>query len=221
MEPQPRYPLSWPAAWKRTPSHQRRPARFHGTRTSYGSDPSTVWRQKQTLTVADAIHRLGLELRRLGVRDGGWLISSNVKLRLDGLPYSGEKPPDDPGVAVYFQLRGADRVLACDTWTRVADNLAAVAAHVNAIRAIERYGVGTIDQAFAGYDALPAKGATWRTTLGFAPDQIVTLAEIDLAFRQRARDAHPDAANGSHDAMASLTAARIEARHELETMAGA
>ena len=106
-------------------------------------------------------------------------------------------------------------MLACDTWTRLADNLAAVAAHVNALRAIERYGVGTVDQAFAGYDALPAKGATLRTTLGFAPDQTVTLDDVDAAFRSRAREAHPDAEKGSHDAMASLTAARIEAREEL------
>ena len=215
MQTDQRYPLFWPAAWKRTPAATRKIARFHGTRTQYSTDRTFSWRQKQTLTVADAIGRLGEELRRLGARDGDWLISSNVKVRLDGLPYSDQRTPDDPGVAVYFRLRGADRVLACDTWTRVADNLAAVAAHVSAIRAIERYGVGTIDQAFAGYDALPPKGATWRMTLGFSPDQIVTLEEVDTAFRQRAREAHPDAQNGSHDAMSSLTAARLEAREEL------
>jgi hypothetical protein len=124
-------------------------------------------------------------------------------------------PVADPAVAVYFRLHNADRVLACDAWTRVADNLAAVAAHVEAIRAIERYRVGTVDQAFAGYAALPPKGSTWRTTLGFTPDQIVTPEEVDRAFRERARDAHPDAGRGSHDAMASLTVARQEARAEL------
>lgn len=210
-----RFPLFWPASWKRTPPSKRRVARFHGTRRLPTNDPGLMFRTKQTLTVADAIGRLGEELRRLGVRAGAWLISSNVRVRLDGLPYSDQRNPDDPGVAVYFTLRGADRVLACDTWTRLADNLAAVAAHVEAIRAIERYGVGTVDQAFAGYDALPAKGATWRTTLGFAPDQTVTLDDVDAAFRARAREAHPDAEKGSHDAMASLTAARIEARQEL------
>lgn len=212
--PDQRCPLHWPAAWKRTAAGRRKPARFHGTRTVTGMSGST-YQQKQALTMADAIDRLSTELGRLGVRDGGWLISSNVKTRRDGLPYSDQRAPDDPGVAVYFTLRGADRVLACDAWARVADNLAAVAAHIEAIRAIDRYGVGTIDQAFAGYDALPPKGATWRTTLGFAADQIVTLDEVDAAFRARAREAHPDAENGSHDAMSSLTAARLEARQEL------
>jgi hypothetical protein len=116
---------------------------------------------------------------------------------------------------VYFKLKGQDRVLACDVWTRVADNLTAIAHHIDAIRAIDRYGVGNLEQAFAGYTALPAKGQTWRTTLGFAPDQPVTREEVDAAFRERARSAHPDAEQGSHDAMASLTEARLEARKEL------
>jgi len=213
METQ-RHPLAWPAAWKRTPASARKIARFHATRDHRGDPGSFRWR-KQALTVADAIGRLADELRRLGVRAGDWLVSSDMEIRRDGLPYSDQRAPADPGVAVYFRLRGADRVLACDTWTRGADNLAAVAAHIAAIRAIDRYGVGTIDQAFAGYAALPPKGSTWRTTLGFAPDQIVTLDDVDAAFRARARDAHPDAAKGSHDAMSNLTAARIEARAEL------
>jgi hypothetical protein len=33
----------------------------------------------------------------------------------------------------------------------VADNIAAIAAHIDAIRRQDRYGVGTLDQAFAGY----------------------------------------------------------------------
>jgi len=146
----------------------------------------------------------------MGVRENDWLVSSNLRLKLDGLPYSNQAAPSDPGVAVYFQLKGKDRVLACDTWDRVADNIAAVAAHVEALRAIERYGVGSVDQAFAGYAALPAKSETWRSTLGFGPDDIVTEARVLAAFRERARTAHPDA-GGTHEAMAALSVARDEA----------
>jgi len=215
-----RYPLSWPASWKRTPPGKRRAAAFHGVRqiASAYQQPGQATRyyaQKTALSVGDATGRLAAELRRLGVREQDWLISSNLRTRIDGLPYADQRNPDDVGVAVYFKLRGADRVLACDAWTRVADNLAAIAAHVEAMRAIERYGVGTVEQAFADYDALPAKGSTWRTTLGFAHDQVVTLEDVDEAFKRRAREVHPDVAGGSHDAMASLTAARAEAREEL------
>jgi len=82
---------------------------------------------------------------------------------------------------------------------------------------VDRYGVGTLDQAFAGYAALPAKGSTWRTTLGFAPDERVSSDQIESAFRARARTAHPDIEGGSHDAMAALVTARQEGLAELRT----
>lgn len=165
--------------------------------------------------MSDAIGRLAEELRRLGVHSDDWLISSNVRVRLDGMPRSDQGEPSDPGVAVYFRLKKQDRVLACDRWHRVADNLAAVAAHIECIRGIERYGVGSIEQAFAGYNALPAKGQTWRSTLGFAPDQAVTRDDIDRAFKMRARGAHPDSPGGSHDAMTALAEAKADALREI------
>lgn len=209
-----RHPLSWPTGWKRVPASARTRARFHGTkRVSY--DSGGGYNQKQELTVSAALGRLSGELRRMGVLDGDWLVSSNMRVRLDGLPYSDQRRPDDPGVAVYFKLARKDRVLACDTWDRVADNIAAVAAHIEALRAIERYGVGSIDQAFAGYAALPAKGDTWRSALGFGPDDNVNAAAIDTAFKAKARTAHPDV-GGSHEAMAALTTARADALLFLE-----
>lgn len=170
-----------------------------------------------SLSVGDALGRLFAELRRLGLTDAGeYILSSNLRVRLDGTPYTDQASLiPDPGIAIYFRLKGADRVLACDKWNRAADNVAAIAAHIAAIRAIERYGVGTLEQAFAGYAGLPSKGSTWRTTLGFAFDQAVTSAQVEAAFRARAREAHPDTATGSHDAMASLTAARAEALAEI------
>jgi hypothetical protein len=197
-----RYPLSWPTGWRRTPVGTRQHGRF-------GIKRAGDYRRPITVEVARV--RVLTELSRLGVAHGDALLSTNLRVRLDGSPYSDAKPEGgDPGVAVYFRLDGKDRVLACDRWTTVADNLAAVAAHIEAIRAVDRYGVGTLDQAFAGYVGLPAKGTTWKTTLGFAVDAAPTTDEIQAAFRQRARTAHPDVADGSHDAMASLVAARDE-----------
>lgn len=214
-----RYPLSWPVGWKRSKGHERQRANFSThhrteTRLSDGRVASRV--DRKSVSVSDALKRLLGELRRLGVLEGDCIISTNVPTRMDGLPYSTAKEPDDPGAAVYFRLKKQDRVLACDTWTRVADNLVAIAQHIDALRRIDRYGVGTLEQAFAGYQALPPKGSTWRTTLGFALDAAVTREEVDQAFRSRARSAHPDAQGGSHDAMTSLVAARDEAFTELQ-----
>lgn len=195
-----RYPLAWPANWPRLKGWKKT-ANFGTRRAGEG---------KKRLTIDGATSRLMSELERLGVKDGDALLSTNLALRFDGRPRAGQGEPADPGVACYFELKKQDRVLACDTWTRVADNIAAIAAHVEAIRAIERYGVGSIEQAFAGYTGLPASGSTWRTTLGFTVGAQVTADQINEAYRERAREAHPDAQSGSHDAMTSLNMARDE-----------
>lgn len=214
MSEQQRFPLSWPVGWKRTPSYQREVARFQTSsyrdeqrRGADGNLQTVRVSSKRGLTVADAIKRLSSEIDRLNATDA--LVSSNVELRLDGLPRSGQPEPSDPGAAVYFKLKGKPRCLACDKWTRVADNIAAIAQHIDALRRIERYGVGTMEQAFAGYAALPASPTDWWIVLGVTPD--ATTAQIDDAFRKLARSSHPDA-GGSHNDMARINAARDEAK---------
>lgn len=85
-----RYPLSWPNGWKRTPYSHRRHAAFHARKTVYGSprpDGSrSSWAQKESLTVGKGLERLEGELRRLGATQV--IISSNLRIRLDGLPYA-------------------------------------------------------------------------------------------------------------------------------------
>ena len=207
--PTERFPLTWPAGWKRTPSHQRQVSKFGKRRTRENAAYSTL----EDLTIGEALDRLTAELQRLGAR--AVLISSNLRTRLDGLPYSNQPAPDDPGVAVYFRLNKQDRCLACDRYRRVAGNIAAIAAHVEALRAIDRYGVGTLDQAFAGYTALPHSPAfDWRLEFGLSPQQPVTLEDVETIFRNLARVRHPDA-GGTVDGMTRLTQARDAARKEL------
>lgn len=208
-----RYPLSWPVGWPRAAAGSRKPSRFTGS--SYGTySNGSSYRRSRELTIAEARDRLEGELGRLGARDV--LLSTNVELTTYGEPRSGRRPPEDPGVAVYFRLNGKDRVLACDRWTTVAGNIAAIAAHIECIRGIDRYGVGTLDQAFAGYDALPPPGPTkrgWREVLEVG-NGVVTRSMVETHYRIIAKTAHPDH-GGSHDAMAELNAARDEALREL------
>jgi hypothetical protein len=206
-----RYPLSWPVGWRRTPAGQRRRAAFAKSvrAVDRGTGQVVTGAATRPLTVADAIARLSAELARLGAT--GEILSTNVETRLDGLPRSGQAEPRDPGAAVYFQLKGKATALACDKWDRIADNIAALAQHIDALRRIDRYGVGTLAQAFAGYAALPASTESWVTVLGVAPT--ATLAEIEDAFRRLAKAAHPDV-GGSHEQMTRLIAARDAARHD-------
>lgn len=215
------YPLSWPRGWKRTPADDRQSPRWHQrrTRTRVWTDgTTTAWSQKDDLSIADATDRLRQEIGRLNVADGDWLLSTNLELRLDGFPRSAQRAPTDPGAAVYFRLRGHARCLACDRYTTVAGNIAALAAHIEAMRAIERYGVGTLDQAFAGYTALPEKadGRDWHAEFGFGPlrPHEITVDIINARYRELARQRHPDS-GGSHAAMARLNAARRAALEEI------
>lgn len=84
--------------------------------------------------------------------------------------------------------------MACDKWKRTADNIYAIAKHIEALRGQKRWGVGNVDQAFRGYMALPGIGETtgdnpW-TVLGVSIN--ATEDQITLAFRALAKKFHPD-----------------------------
>ncbi len=212
-----RFPLYWPIGWKRTAARERERANFRRHVRGIDTRDGQVYNRAEIrpLTVSDAIKRLSGELIRLGAT--GEVLSTNVSVRLDGLPRSGQPEPSDPGAAVYFKLNGQDRCLACDKWDRVADNIAAIAQHIDALRRIDRYGVGTLEQAFAGYAQLPEKAASeWWSVLGVSPDS--ELDDVEAAFKELARTLHPDA-GGLHEAMATLTAARAQARRALGAIA--
>ena len=201
-----RYPLTWPGGWTRTRPSQREAARFSRTRskeTRFGTQTYV-----DRVTMPEAIQRLTVEVDRLlGISHV--VLSTNVPVRLDGLPYAHQREPDDPGVALYFALEGQPRCLACDRWTRVADNMVAIAKHIDALRGIDRWDVGTMEQAFAGYLALPPAAEEWWLILGVDPD--ASAAEIDAAYKRLARETHPDT-GGSDAAMATLNQARAAAR---------
>jgi hypothetical protein len=203
------WPLVWPVGRPRRPVSEREVARFGQERERGGVDGSPVYRAKQPLTIVAALGRLRAELGRRGAEDV--VISTNVPTRQDGLPYSSARDPDDPAVAVYFRWKGELHCMPCDKWTRVADNLAAVAAHLDALRKIERYAVGDIGQAFAGYKALPAVGAkrNWWEVLGF--EKPVSYKDAKDKARELLRDLHPDR-GGNHVQAAEINVALDDAQ---------
>lgn len=197
----PRFPLEWPLGWPRTVPGRRQRAAF--------ATKATVDRR---VTTTMATQRLETQLDAMGAE--GPTLSTNVSLNLRGVPRS-ESEPADPGAAVYFRFKGRATVFACDRFDRVADNIAALAAHVDALRRVERYGVGTIEQALAGYKALPAdSAANWRAVFGFQAGDRPQRAALDSRFRELARDKHPDR-GGTDEGMAHLNRARDFALEEL------
>lgn len=209
-----RYPLSWPNGWKRTTS--RVSGRFGRTEQQY-RDGQPSWKSRKELSVSVSTLRVLAELQRMGVHEGNAIISTNVPVRQDGLPYSNAKEPSDPGAAVYWTLRGKQQCIAVDRYDRVADNLAAIAATLDAMRAIERHGGAEIlERAFLGFAQLPQNrtGRPWREVFGIAGDRNVTREFIEAQYRSLAHVRHPDK-GGTHEAMSELSAARDAALREV------
>jgi hypothetical protein len=202
------YPLQWPEGWPR--SRGRKSGQFGKQETV--STNTGSWRSKTDLTMADAMKRVKYELERLGINVADdSIVSTNLKLNLSGLPRGDQGEPSDPGVAVYFQKKGGPmRVIAIDAYYRVRDNVAAIAATLEAMRAIERHGGAQIlERAFTGFAALPSPGKNWWDVLQVRSD--ASRDVIETNFRRLAHDRHPDRQGGSDDAMAELNEARAAA----------
>ena len=188
------FPLYWPDGW-----------------------PRAKYRDQARYKVSFNRARVELEraLRLMGAAN--LVLSSNVPLRLDGLPYAGEadRHHKDPGVAVYFSWKKEPWVIACDQWDRVKDNLRAVGLTVEAMRMIERTGATELlKRAFSGFKSLPARGETtssraWWDVIGCDAEE--DLDEIKAAYRRVAAQIHPDA-GGSESAMTELNQAMQQAK---------
>jgi hypothetical protein len=214
------FPLTWPISQARTKSINRIPTAPFTVGENYDAKVSH-WENGQhserivkkhrskEVSVALARERLEGQLDKLGADHP--VLSTNIELTLSGIPKSGRRDPDDPGAAVWFTLQGKRLVFACDKWVRCADNIAALAAHIRAIRSVENYGVGTLEQAFRGYQALPAPNADkpWRQVL----TDCNTLEAAEARYRERAHIHHPDK-GGNPIQMAELNVAIRAARKE-------
>lgn len=203
------YPLFWPQGWKRTSQHSRIRAKF-GKRTFVDRGTNDQgqrmgWHTKGALSIAQGTERVLNVLDQMGY-NSSVIISSNLMLRNDGLPRSGQREPEDPGVAVYWGNGQEARCIAVDQYDRVADNLAAIAATLEAMRAIERHGGAAIlERAFTGFTALPAPEQPWQT-LGLDTSR-PTREQVEDAYRRLAMKHHPDR-GGDVGEMARINAAR-------------
>lgn len=180
------YPLRWPEGWPRAAS--RKPGHF----TKDGYKVTFAGAEKRVRDQLGAMFKTRMEMHHL-------IVSSNV-IR--------DREPTDPGVAVYFQNKSDSpmRVIAIDRYSRAADNLAAIAATLEAMRAIERHGGARImERAFTGFEALPAPSPWKKLGLG----EGASAAAIEAAFKSLAKDHHPDR-GGNSDRFAEISAARDE-----------
>lgn len=194
------YPLSWPPGWPRTEHYDRVYGRFST------KDRSGQWPRTKDITLAQARKRVQEELERFDGHQRNWeridpdhtVLSTNLALRLDGLPRSGQNQPEDPGAVLYFELDGKRQCIPCDQYLHVEQNIAAIAATLSALRTLERHGSGIMERAFTGFTALPppmAGKAPWYSVLGVDPDAPRDV--VERAYKKRRSIAHSD--KGGHD----------------------
>lgn len=199
-----RYPLQWPTARPRTK------VRKVGNFSKKVQQPGQSWTSTRDITLTEAVRRFDDELARIGVKS--YVLSSNLRRNRDGSITGGQAEPPDPGVAAYFTLDGKPVCMPCDTYTKAAQNIAAIAAHIAATRAIERYGVASLAEMFTGFEALPAPTAkrAWWDVLGVS--QWASAEAINEAWRDMAKKAHSDV-GGSDALMSEINVARDQGLH--------
>lgn len=178
------YPLQWPVGRPRTDTYRER-ANFD---TTFARARDDIVREVALLT--------GQSLRWGGPEV---VISTNTALRRDGLPLSGQRNPDDPGVAVYFTYKGKPMSFACDRWDRIEHNMRAIVKTIEALRGIARWGTGNmLEAAFTGFLSLPAPAArNWWVVLGV--DEAAHTDSIRNAYRRLRSSSHPQN-GGTQDA---------------------
>jgi hypothetical protein len=196
------FPLSWPEGWKRTPHPERKLGQFKSA--------------KQWVTVAIAVQRVLEELRLMGISDNDVIISTNIPLRLDGMPISDTKERGDPGAAIYWRDKRGMKCLAIDRYQHVRDNIAAIAATLEAMRTVQRHGGAEImERQFLGFAALPEKASQpWREVFGIATTAAATWPMVEERFRALAQMHHPDK-GGDRNKFEEIVQARDAARLEL------
>lgn len=169
--------LDWPAGFDRTPPGERE-SYPHGFR----------------VTRSQAFDNILEELRRMDARNVQLDTGAEHQQRDPNKPYANASF-DDPGVVARFERNGQQFAVPCDQWDNPRDNAQAIARYLDAKRALERYGVETVDDEFATQQLPPAddvvaSGPPPHEVLGVAPDAPDSI--VQAAYRELLTERHPD-----------------------------
>lgn len=176
----------WPAGVERTPERERRP--YPG-----GFEVS---RQQAFDSIIEELEKY--DAVNVDVQTAGPMLKDQPHR-----PYA-SFDGDDPTVVVYFDREGRGYVVPCDKWDSLRDNARAIALYLKSKRAIERYGVGTMNSELSTQalpsgdeDVLVAGDGRSRIDpyewLGVSPEADPSI--VKAAIRQMKGKHHPDNEN--------------------------
>lgn len=156
------------------------------------------------------------ECRHLGAREVViQLAVAESDIRIDGTYPKASARIDHPGVIVSFESKHGPLRYSTDTFTNWLDNLRAIALGLEALRKVDRYGIGRGGEQYQGWNALPPgmpMGAAMTfedacRVLGLDPTLAVGGEAVRQAFKHLSKTHHPDA-GGDPEEFRSLVTAR-------------
>lgn len=175
----------------------------------------TAERNRFRASWVDTLDLLGRELNHLGVTGvvAMRVVGSERDVRHDGMLRATARLGYH-GVALSFQSKHGPLTYPCDTFRPSwKENVRAIALALEALRKVDRYGVGARGEQYAGWRAIEAAPATEFATAHQALHWLREFTgqneDLDLRarFRAAARKAHPDAGGDPAD-WARVDAAR-------------
>ena len=188
-------PLTWTGPV--TPAEQRRSR--YTFKATYSETLVLLDRELSLLGAAEAVVEAGFR---------------EQDIRIDRLPRANARVPEFPGVRVAFTSRTGPLICqtdVCETWQH---NLRSIALGLEALRAVDRYGITSRGEQYTGFTAieagpLPLSREQAAVRLGQmaacdAPDPDRPV-QVEFAYRIAARRCHPDT-GGSKELFQELQA---------------
>lgn len=180
------------------------------TRSRRGRPFKASWSQTLTLLERELLH---LEAKQVVVGIG--LKESDI--RLDGMPRADAREPMHPGVELSFDSMHGRLTYPTDVCSHWQQNVRSIALGLEALRAVDRYGVSKQGQQYAGWKELPS-GLGRGVIIASSDEAMEILMEaadifdggnIEALFREAARRTHPDHGGDTEEFL------RVQAAYEL------
>jgi hypothetical protein len=181
-----------------TPDWKRKRSQF---RSQWGVTLDELRHELAHLRAKDVVLELDIREDEIRIRDG-WPKSS--------------ARPRSPRVVLSFTIPDVGGVrYPCDTFDDWGDNVRAIALALEALRSVDRYGVTTKHEQYAGWKALPGSTVTVMTTMEaaevLAAHQTFATANDILRGHNIARDAYLRAVKRAHPDMPTGSAKDFQA----------
>ncbi len=166
-----------------TPPAARKDSVFRAT---YPATLELLWRETEMLGAQDLVLQVDIAER---------------DIRTDGLPRANARYGTNPGVIISFQSTHGPLRYATDAYTEWQANLRAIALSLEALRAVDRYGVSRRGEQYRGWQQIEAGGPS--------SSRGAVLVEWHGDIREALFATHPDHGGTAQD-FADVQAFRTE-----------